>query len=227
MTGFPQGLLSTITQKYVLSPSSGTIFTSELPSAFSTPLPTGGTNTPAPVQNPGPLHHPAAHGVNPLLVAATHANNPATPNQLNPNAPPSTGEPHGPGHYKSTGHSQTPTSIKLLKPPEYFPEWKPQGSGGANAALGNANANNNNANNNSSSVSNTQANTQANSQAGGATLTGVASASNNVGMEEATFLGAQVAAKVVFVIDQGISKGFLSRVEYNEAGPSAIHEYSL
>lgn len=50
---------------------------------------------------------------------------------------------------------------------------------------------------------------------------------HNVGMEEATFLGAQVAAKVVFVIDQGISKGFLSRVEYNEAGPSGIHDCSL
>jgi actin-related protein 9 len=46
-------------------------------------------------------------------------------------------------------------------------------------------------------------------------------------MEEATFLGAQVAAKVVFVIDQGLSKGFLSRVEYNESGPTGIHEYSL
>ncbi|OAX77511.1 hypothetical protein ACJ72_08190, partial [Emergomyces africanus] len=60
--GFPQALIATITQKYVLSPSSGTIFTSELPSQMSTPLPTGGTNTPAHLQNPGPLHHPAAHG---------------------------------------------------------------------------------------------------------------------------------------------------------------------
>lgn len=165
--------------------------------------------------------------MNPLLVAATHANNPAT------NAPPSTGDPHGSAHYKSTGHSQTPTSIKLLKPPEYFPEWKPQGSGGANAALGNAgpNANNNNTSNpnssNNNNNNNNQVNNQPNAQAGGGTLTGVASGSNNVGMEEATFLGAQVAAKVVFVIDQGISKGFLGRVEYNEAGPSAIHEYSL
>lgn len=49
----------------------------------------------------------------------------------------------------------------------------------------------------------------------------------NIGMEEAVFLGAQVAAKVVFVVDQGLSKGFMSRVEYNEVGPTAIHEYSL
>lgn len=46
-------------------------------------------------------------------------------------------------------------------------------------------------------------------------------------MEEAYFLGAQVAAKIVFIIDQGLSKGFMSRVEYNDNGPSAIHEYVL
>ncbi len=46
-------------------------------------------------------------------------------------------------------------------------------------------------------------------------------------MEEAGFLGAQVAAKVVFVVDQGISKGFMSRTEYNELGPQGIHESCL
>ncbi|KAK2783167.1 Actin-like protein arp9 (SWI/SNF complex component arp9) [Onygenales sp. PD_12] len=202
--GFPQSLLSTITQKYVLSPSSGTIFTSELPSSMSTPLPTGGTNTPA-HQPPGPLLHPAAHGVNPLLVAATHSNNPAIPNHLNPNDP--NAAHHNP-HYRSTGHSQTPTSIRLLKPPEYFPEWKDQGgAAGAAGAVG----------------------------VGGAGLVGAAQAAGggssgaggHVGMEEAMFLGAQVAAKVVFVIDQGLSKGFLSRGEYNEVGPGGIHECSL
>lgn len=60
------------------------------------------------------------------------------------------------------------------------------------------------------------------------TSTGLGGAGGqNVGMEEATFLGAQVAAKVVFVIDQGVSKGFLSRVEYNETGPAGIHDCSL
>lgn len=74
------------------------------------------------------------------------------------------------------GHNQTPTSIKTVKPPEYFPEWKDP------------------------SVS---------------------------GMEEAGFLGAQVAAKVVFVVDQGLSKGFLTRGEYNEMGPGGIHECAM
>lgn len=45
-----------------------------------------------------------------------------------------------------------------------------------------------------------------------------------VGAEEAAFLGAQVAGKVVFVVDQGLSKGFMTRTEYNEVGPSGIHE---
>src|SRR5689334_6452068 len=68
-------LLATLAARYTLSPSTATIFTSELPSNFSTPLPTNGTNTPVPGHPAHAMHHPAAHGVNPLLVAATrHAN---------------------------------------------------------------------------------------------------------------------------------------------------------
>ncbi|KKK15881.1 putative chromatin remodeling complex subunit (Arp9) [Aspergillus ochraceoroseus] len=189
--GFTQALLNTITQKFVLSPS-GTIFTSEIPSNFSTPLPTGGTNTPAPQGQPGPMHHPAGHGVNPLLVAATHSNNPAVTNMPpgTPSMDPSL------SHHRSTGHSQTPTSVKTLKPPEYFPEWKEQSG--------------------------------ANSQAQNASSPGLpGSGGGHHGMEEAAFLGAQVASKVIFVLDQGLSKGFMSRVEYNENGPSAIHEYVM
>ena len=63
----------------------------------------------------------------------------------------------------------------------------------------------------------------------------------------AVFLGAQVAAKVVFLADVqvcslvfclrgwlltvmiqgGSNKGFMSRSDYNEQGPSAIAEFSL
>ena len=46
-------------------------------------------------------------------------------------------------------------------------------------------------------------------------------------MEEAAFLGAQVAAKVVFVVDAGLSKGFMTRTEYNEMGPGGIAENCL
>ncbi|KAL2863966.1 putative chromatin remodeling complex subunit (Arp9) [Aspergillus lucknowensis] len=192
--GFTQALLATITQMFVLSPS-GTIFTSEIPSNFSTPLHTGGTNTPAPQGMPGPMHHPAGHGVNPLLVAATHSNNTAAPNM--PPGTPSMDPTFS--HHRSTGHSQTPTSVKTIRPPEYFPEWKEQ----------------------------TATSTTAQNPPGLNGPGGPAAGGTHRGMEEAVFLGAQVASKVIFVIDQGLSKGFMSRVEYNENGPSAIHEYVM
>ncbi len=196
-SGFTPALLATLAQQYTLSPSTATIFTSELPSNLSTPLPTGGTNTPIPGQPTHPMHHPAGHGVNPLLVAATHANQSQTQNLPNPAAAPSnlhvpgTTQPQDPQnlllphHHHHRGHNQTPTHIKVVKPPEYFPEWR---ESAATAAAG-----------------------------GGA----------GTGMEEATFLGAQVAAKVVFVVDQGISKGFLTRADYNEMGPAGIHECAM
>jgi actin-related protein 9 len=171
--GFTPALLSTLAARYTLSPSTATIFTSELPSNFSTPLPTGGTNTPVPGHPAQAMHHPAAHGVNPLLVAATrHANQQMQTSQ-------SLQVPGGPDpnlQHHQRGHNQTPTSIKTVKPPEYFPEWKDP------------------------SVS---------------------------GMEEADFLGAQVAAKVLFVVDGGISKGFLTRGEYNDMGPAGIHDCAM
>jgi actin-related protein 9 len=183
----------------MLSPSA-TIFTSELPSNLSTPLATGGTNTPAhPGQTPGPFHHPAAHGVNPLLVAATHANNP------NPATPSANHDQGISTHHRSTGHSQTPTSIKTLKTPEYFPEQGGSNTPGATGAGG--------------------ASSAAPGISGGRGVAGSSPPSR--GMEETVFLGAQIAAKVIFVLDQGISKGFLSRVEYNESGPLAVHDFSF
>lgn len=158
--GFKEALLETINKKYIISPSSATIFTSELPSNFSTPIATG-ANTPQP-QLPG--QQPPHHGVNPLLLAATTAQN----QHLHP--PPSVlGQSHS-SHNVHTSHGQTPTSIKYAKIPEYFPEWK------------------------------------------------------EVGYDEASFLGAQVAAKVLFIVDGGASNGYMTRTSYNEQGPSGIHE---
>jgi actin-related protein 9 len=79
----------------------------------------------------------------------------------------------GMGQSSHSAHSQTPTNIKVVKPPEYFPEWKEDG------------------------------------------------------YDEAAFLGAQVAAKVIFVVDQGQSKGYMTRPDYNDQGPQGIHDYSL
>ncbi|KAL7267415.1 Actin-like protein arp9 [Rhizina undulata] len=142
--GFKDALLATINNKYIISPSSATIFSSELPSNLSTPLATG-TSTPLPIA-PGAPSQP-----NPLLVAATT-------NNLNAGQ-----------NFAHSGHSQAPAAVKIAKIPDYFPEWK------------------------------------------------------DAGFEEASFLGAQVVAKVLFVLDQGQSNGFMTRVEYNEVGPMGIH----
>lgn len=151
--------MSTLIARYLISPSTATIFTSELPSSFSTPLATG-ANTPL-------AHH--SSGVNPLLLAATTASNshlaPPSQLQLHP-----LHQQHAASHLS---HRQTPTSIKQAKLPEYFPEWK------------------------------------------------------EAGIEEAMFLGAQVAAKVLFVADQSSNKGFMTRSEYNDDGPQRIHDYVM
>ena len=174
--GFKEALVATLNSRYLISPSSATIFTSELPSNITTPVATG-ANTPQ------PQHHPPSHhgpGVNPLLLAATTASNPnlAPPGQSQQQLHQQLQlqqyhQQQQQSSHQHSSHAQTPTSIKLLKMPDYFPEWK------------------------------------------------------DFGMEEAGFLGAQVAAKVVFVVDQGISKGFMSRTEYNELGPQGIHESCL
>jgi actin-related protein 9 len=158
--GFKDALVTTLNNRYLVSPSSATMFMSELPSNIATPSGTG-SMTPNASFSSTPHPPPTASAVNPLLLAATTASNPA----LNPNL--SLASFNGPSHSHSS-HSQSPTSIKVASPPSYFPEWK--------------------------------------------------------FYEEAVFLGSQVAAKVVFVVDQGLSKGFLSRVEFNEEGPTSIHQ---
>ncbi|CAL8581524.1 Actin-like protein arp9 [Xanthoria parietina] len=170
--GCKEALVAKLHSKYLISPSSATIFTSELPSNFTTPVATG-ANTPQPQSHMSNSHH--GPGVNPLLAAAVTASNPgglAPPSQHQHLAAQLQMQQYHQQHQHS-GHGQTPTSIKLMKMPEYFPEWK------------------------------------------------------DAGIEEAAFLGAQVAAKVVFVVDQGLSKGFMSRTEYNDLGPQGIHEFCM
>ncbi|KAF2828580.1 actin-like ATPase domain-containing protein [Ophiobolus disseminans] len=161
LKGFKDALLQTLSSKYLISPSSATMFTSEIPSNISTPAGTG-ANTPQPQLGP--------HGgsqVNPLLFAATAGQNlHLTSHGGNPLMA-------GMSQNTHSSHGQTPTNIKVVKPPEYFPEWK------------------------------------------------------EVGFDEAAFLGAQVAAKVIFVVDQGQSKGYMTRPDYNDQGPQGIHDYSL
>jgi actin-related protein 9 len=158
--GFKDALVTTLNNRYLVSPSSATMFMSELPSNLATPSGTG-SMTPNASFSSTPHLPPTASAVNPLLLAATTASNPA----LNPNI--SVINYNG-NQQTHSSHSQSPTSIKVASPPAYFPEWKQY--------------------------------------------------------EEAVFLGAQVAAKVIFVVDQGQTRGFLSRVEYNERGPEQIQQ---
>ncbi|KAI9650707.1 Actin-like protein arp9 (SWI/SNF complex component arp9) [Ciborinia camelliae] len=162
--GFKDALIATLNSRYLISPSSATMFMSELPSNLATPTGTG-SMTPNASFSSTPHPVPSASAVNPLLLAATTASNPA----LNPNM--SIASFNSGANAQHSSHSQSPTSIKVASPPGYFPEWKTY--------------------------------------------------------EEAVFLGSQVAAKVIFVVDQGLSKGFLSRVEFNEEGPTAIHQVGL
>lgn len=138
-------------------------------------------------QQPSPMFHPTAPGVNPLLVAATH-NNPG----MAATTPGTPGMDPSMSLHRSSGHSQNPTSVKCLRLPDYFPEFKHEGNRNAPGASH-----------------------------------GPSATQGGHGSEEATFLGAQMAAKVCFVLDQGLSKGFMTRVDYNESGPSAIHEFVL
>ncbi|KAF7913719.1 uncharacterized protein EAF01_000125 [Botrytis porri] len=160
--GFKDALIAILNSRYLISPSSATMFMSELPSNLPTPSGTG-SMTPNASFSSTPHPVPSANAVNPLLLAATTASNPA----LNPNIPSF----NSGANAQHSSHSQSPTSIKLATPPGYFPEWKTY--------------------------------------------------------EEAVFLGSQIAAKVIFVVDQGLSKGFLSRVDFNEEGPTAIHQVGL
>ena len=101
--------METLIGRYLISPSSATMFTSELPSTISTPLATG-ANTPNPL-----AHGSSHHGVNPMLLAATTASNAGL-------APP-IAQPQRLAQHSSWPH-QTPTSIKLAKSPDHLSEYK-------------------------------------------------------------------------------------------------------
>jgi len=166
--GFKETLLATLHARFLVNPQAhgiSSMFTSDMPSQFDTPNGTG-TNTPAPggygqMQGYMSQQQPSFNtgGPNPLLMAATLNN--ASDGMSFP----------------STIHlaTQTPSSIRMAKLPEYFPEWK------------------------------------------------------EVGSEEAVFLGAQVAAKMVFVVDGSVGqgRGWMSRGDYNEQGPGGVHEFSM
>ncbi|KAI0842149.1 hypothetical protein F5Y06DRAFT_259107 [Hypoxylon sp. FL0890] len=117
LRGLKDNIMQTLIARHLISPSTATIFTSELPSNMATP---SGTGSQTPTGSfTGQL--PTTSSVNPLLQAATTASLgiPGTTQ-----APGSTSGEIGAGHHS---HGQTPMSIKQAPLPTYLAEWTKNG----------------------------------------------------------------------------------------------------
>lgn len=130
LRGLRENILQTLQARHIISPSTATMFTSELPSNMATP---SGTGSQTPTGSfTGMPHQLPSSGVNPLLQAATTASTlaavgggpgaVATPAAGSDAAGPAAG--HPPSHHF---HSQTPTSIKTAGLPTYLSEWSKNG----------------------------------------------------------------------------------------------------
>lgn len=130
LRGLKDNILQTLHARHIISPSTATMFTSELPSNVATPV---GTGAQTPVGNfAGAPHQLSTSSVNPLLQAATTASTFGVPGRENTiqvatgSTPMVGSEAAGPasGHHF---HSQTPTSIKTIALPTYLSEWSKNG----------------------------------------------------------------------------------------------------
>lgn len=117
LRGLRDNILQTLTARHLISPSSATMFTSELPSNMGTPTGTG-SQTPTGNFNTPPHLLPTSSSVNPLLQAATTASLAGMP-------PP--GSVAGADGHSHHFHSQTPTAIRLATLPTYLGEWTKNG----------------------------------------------------------------------------------------------------
>ncbi|TEA20864.1 SWI/SNF and RSC complexes subunit arp9 [Colletotrichum sidae] len=122
LRGLKDNVMQTLQARHLVSPSTATMFTSELPSNIATPTGTGaqtptGSFTGVPHQLPA---NTTGSGVNPLLQAATTA---STQHPGTPGPGGDAGTPGAPHHF----HSQTPTSIKCSPLPTYLSEWNKHG----------------------------------------------------------------------------------------------------
>lgn len=118
LRGLKDNIIQTLNARHLISPSTATIFTSELPSNMATP---SGTGSQTPTGSfTGQI--PTTSSVNPLLQAATTASL-GVPGATQ--APGSTaGDAFGSGHHS---HGQTPMSIKQAPMPTYLAEWTKNG----------------------------------------------------------------------------------------------------
>ncbi|KAI5862132.1 hypothetical protein GGS23DRAFT_605773 [Durotheca rogersii] len=185
LRGLKENIMQTLLARHLVSPSTATIFTSELPSNMATP---SGTGSQTPTGSfTGPL--PTTSSVNPLLQAATAAATLGVPGS-------SSGGDGGAGsssgqqaqgqltqqqqQHHSHSHGQTPMSIKLAALPTYLAEWTKHG------------------------------------------------------YEEAPFLGALIAGRLIYCIHhqdpqagEALRSMSMTRVEYNEHGPKLVRSRSV
>lgn len=132
--GLKDNIVQTLIARHLISPSSATMFTSELPSNMATPSGTGSQTPTGSFTGPPHTMPTASSGVNPLLQAATTASlqqsaaGSVHPGIMTPGgaAGSATGEGGTPvmSHHF---HSQTPTSIKMASTPTYLAEWTKHG----------------------------------------------------------------------------------------------------
>jgi actin-related protein 9 len=128
--GLRDNVMQTLQARHLVSPSSATMFTSELPSNMGTPSGTGSqTPTSSYAGVPG-----GGGGVNPLLQAATTASLTGVPGSVANAAAAGSTAGGGGGGSGADGtltshhfHSQTPTTIRLAPLPAYLSEWTKHG----------------------------------------------------------------------------------------------------
>lgn len=126
--GLKDNIIQTLIARHLVSPSSATMFTSELPSNIATPTGTGSQTPTGSFSGPPHTIGGPSSGVNPLLQAATTASlqqGQQHPGLMTPGGAPGSqsGEPIPSHHF----HSQTPTSIKMGSMPTYLAEWTKHG----------------------------------------------------------------------------------------------------
>ncbi|KAI9171202.1 SWI/SNF and RSC complexes subunit arp9 [Paramyrothecium foliicola] len=126
LRGLRENILQTLNARHLISPSTATMFTSELPSNMATPTGTG-SQTPTGSFTGAPHQLPSS-GVNPLLQAATTASTLGVASGGAAVGTPQAGSDAGGGSAATHHfHSQTPTSIKTPNMPTYLSEWTKSG----------------------------------------------------------------------------------------------------
>jgi actin-related protein 9 len=128
LRGLRDNIMQTLQARHLVSPSSATMFTSELPSNMGTPSGTGSqTPNSSFAGASGPPHQlPTTSSVNPLLQAATTASTLGVPAAA-PGTAAASNAGDAPGTTSHHFHSQTPTHIRLAPLPAYLTEWTKHG----------------------------------------------------------------------------------------------------